>query len=240
MPRKLGISSPPLHPLFHRHLPGALRAARDGAPGLIAPDPRGGLALGRFRLRPADDVPLRVGLADAARLGHVGAVRLDDGAVVVPDLDGMLGRALPFAGRGEAARALALARAVLLLPRGAGVLARAETRRGDHLARRVKRAVLLAAPAADEAVRELRGQLELACHLHEMPAGVASPLAALLADRAGLRARTRGAQDWRDLRALARREMTALRPDIDWRARDARLDAYFAGLDAPDTGALCA
>jgi hypothetical protein len=227
------FSSPPLHPLFQSALPGALSAARDGAPGLIALDPRGGLALGRFRLRPADDRALRVEMADAARLAGVGAVRLPGGAVAIPDLDGMLGRALPFADRQAASRALALARATLLLPAGIAALVRAEGRRRTALAKRVARAIRLAAPAASEALRGLAGQLELACHLHEMQAGVASSLLAILADREALREIARAPLDRSRLRALGRREVAHLADPVDWMARDARLDRVLGDLEAP-------
>jgi hypothetical protein len=227
------FSSPPLHPLFHAVLPGALCAAVDGAPGVIALDPRGGLALGRFRLRPADDRTLRVELADAARRAGVGAVRLEVGGVVIPDLDGTLGRALPFADRQSASRALALARATLLLEEGGSALARAETRRRTRLARRVRRAVRMAAPFAGEALRGLACQLELACLLHALPAAATAPLLDLLADRRGLREAAGESVDRYRLRKLARREVLAPAVPIDWTARDARLDEFLADLETP-------
>ena len=233
MSHKQKLSPPPLHPFFLSALPEALAAARNGEPGLIALDPRGGLALGRLRLRPADDRILRVDLADAARLAGVGAVRLSDGAVAIPDLDGMLARALPFADRQAASRALALARATLLLPMGMAALDQAEGRRRAKLTRRVAQAVRLAAPAASEVLRGLSGQLELACYLHEMPAGAASPLLALLADRQALREIAKAPLDRSRLRALARREVAHLADPADWMARDARLDRVLGDFEAP-------
>jgi hypothetical protein len=233
MPSPRQHPSLPLHPHFRSALPGALSAAFDGTPGLIALDPRGGLALGRYRLRPADDRILRVELADTARLGGVGAVRLDAGGVIIPDLDGTLGRALPFPGRQAGAQALALARATLLQPGGAAALARAEGRRCAVLARRTAGILRAAAPEAAAALRALDCQLELACHLHELPPGESAPLAALLADRRAVRDLARAPLDRLRLRGLARGEAPGFPARLDRRARDARLDAYFAALDAP-------
>lgn len=227
------FSSLPLHPLFQTALPGALSAAVDGAPGLIALDRRGLLALGRFRLRPAGDRILRVELADAARLGGVGALRLPDGGLAIPDLDGTLARALPADDRQAAARALALARATLLLKGGAAALARAETRRREGLTRRLKRTVLLAAPEAAGALRGLDCQLELACHLHELTPHAPTPLLDLLADRRGASELAGLSLDRHRMRRIARRDASSRAPGIDWAARDARLDAYLDGLEAP-------
>lgn len=227
------FSSLPLHPHFQAVLPHALAAAFDGAPGLIALDPRGGLALGRLRLRPADDRNLRIDLADLARLGGVGAVRLSGGNVVIPDLDGTFGRALPYADRQAAAQAMALARATLLLPGAADALSRAEMRRRQGLTRRVARTVRLAAPEASGALKTLDCQLELACHLHEMPAGVASLLPRRLADRREMIDLGSVPFDRQGLRVLARRQSADWPIRIDWAARDARLDRFLDELGTP-------
>lgn len=233
MPRPRKHSSPPLHPLFQAVLPAALRAAFDGAPDLIELDPRGGMALGRLRLRPADDRRLSADLADAARQAGIGAMRLPDGAIAIPDLDGTFARAFPFADRQSAARALALARGTLLLKAGASALARAEARRRASLARRVARAVRLAAPAIGVAMRTLACQLELACHLHARSPHAASPLMGLLAERNGAGGPADAPFDRLRLRRLARRETPLLQGRAEAAARDARLDAFLARLEAP-------
>ncbi|MCM0021530.1 MAG: hypothetical protein NBV67_16180 [Tagaea sp.] len=233
MPLAHKSSRPPLHPFFGGLLPVALEAIRPGSIGPIAIDPRGGFVLGPLGLRPADDRLLRVDLADAARLGGVGEIRLPDGNVAIPDLDGVFGRALPYADRQAEARALALARATLLLGFGAAALARAEMRRRTSLAKRVARVVRAAAPIAGPVLRGLAGQLELACHLHEMLPGRTSPIPGLLVDRRALGEVADESFDRLALRALARREAAALLPNIDWAARDARLDRLFAKVDPP-------
>lgn len=227
------FSSPPLHPLFHAVLPDALAAAVDGKPGLIELHPRGGLALGRLRTRPADDRILCADLADAARLAGVGAIRFSDGVIAIPDLDGVFGHAAPFAELEAASRALALARTTLLLASGQAALIRAEIRRRATLARRVAQAIRVAAPAAGEALRGLSGQLELACHLHELPAGANSPLLGVLADGRALREVAGEALDRAGLRALTRPEAVAYAPATDWAARDARLDRVLDAYEAP-------
>lgn len=150
MPYSRKFSTPPLHPLFQSALPDALCAAMDGAPGLIALDVHGALTLGAFRLRPADDPTLRADLADAARRGGVGALRMADGKVIIPDLDGILRRIVRAGQREATARVLALARATLFLAEGAAALTRAEDRRRVALARRVRRAI----PDAPERAQE--------------------------------------------------------------------------------------
>jgi hypothetical protein len=234
-------SKPPLHPFFGALLPSALEATRHGSIGAIALDPKGGLVLGRLGLRPADDRVLRVDLADAARLGGVGEIRMPDGSVAIPDLDGVFGRALPYAERQGEARALTLARATLLLGFGAAALARAEMRRRTSLGKRVASVVRAAAPLAGPALRGLAGQLELACHLHEVLPGRSSPVPGLLVDRRALGEVAGASFDRLALRALARREAGPLLPDIDWAARDWHLDRLFDEIDpprAPDAGRL--
>lgn len=212
MPIQYKHSKPPLHPFFGASLPAALEAVRHGSAGNIAFDPRGGLVLGRLGLRPSDDRVLRADLADAARLGGVGEVRLPDGSVAIPDLDGVFGRALPYPDRQGDARALALARATLLLGFGAAALARAEMRRRTALAKRVANAVRAASPLAGPTLRTLAGQLELACHLHELLPGRTSPVPGLLVDRRALGEVAEGNFDRLALRALARREAAGVLP----------------------------
>lgn len=233
MPYSRKFSTPPLHPLFQSALPDALCAAMDGAPGLIALDVHGALTLGAFRLRPADDPTLRADLADAARRGGVGALRMADGKVIIPDLDGILRRIVRVGQREATARVLALARATLFLAEGAAALTRAEDRRRVALARRVRRAILLAAPESAGALRDLECQLELACHLHELRPHAPTPLLALLADRRDAREVVGLSLDRHRLRRIARRDVAPETSRIEWAARDARLDAFLDTLETP-------
>jgi hypothetical protein len=178
-------SRPDLHPLFVRWLEPMLIAAGGGPGRMVAfDDPDSGLALGALRLDVAHEPHLRAALANFARNRLLDLDSAAPGAPVVRvDLAALFAKQGPRMTANERAQAQRLANRLLERPAALALLRRRERATLLRIGLAVRGLIQTACPDAADFARDLRGQLEFACHLRQFGTGDIAPLAAFLAGR---------------------------------------------------------
>jgi hypothetical protein len=168
------VSNSPLHPLFVRWLERALEAAEGARPGQIALLTNGesGASLGRLQMDLSQQAALRGDLALVARR-----------SLVAGDVDGLLAKRVHLMTQAERATARRILEQVLERPHGAAWLAKHERAMAVRVGLAVRRLIAGAAPEAADFAGSLRGQIEIACHLHQFGTGSTRMLADFLAGR---------------------------------------------------------
>ncbi|MCM0021549.1 MAG: hypothetical protein NBV67_16275, partial [Tagaea sp.] len=148
-----------LHPLYDPLLPEILAEAEGGKAGLVVAldNANSGLSVGRYQMDLSQRRDLAAELAGIARTGdwaHESDIDLIDRRTrdLLPD---------------ERRRAEALVRRLIERGDGFAALTRAEALKLLQLRKTVQRLRAGAAPLAAEFLGGLRGQIELACHLHQ-------------------------------------------------------------------------
>lgn len=225
------------HPLYDVILPEVLTGAEGGQAGLVVAldNASSGLSVGRYQMDLSQRRDLAAQLAEIARA---------DGLAEPMDIE-LLDRRTRDLLPEERRRAEALARRLIRQPDGAGALARAEALKVLQLRAGIARLRADAAPLAAEFLDGLRGQIELACHLHQFGAGVTTRLGAFLAGKqvrfaeATLPTRDVRANDPLDLAGFRAFRAATKWGHLNERARlsrDERVDRAYAGAVARVSG----
>jgi hypothetical protein len=165
---------PRLHPLFVRFLEPVLAAAEGASAARVALPANGesGVSLGPLQLDLAWQPALR---ADLARLAHA--------RLLGADASGLFAKRVRAMTPAERAQAAQLAEALLARPAGAAWLARHERAMLVRVGLAVRRVLAACAPGAFGFASALRGQIEIACHLHQFGPERTDRLEAFLAGR---------------------------------------------------------
>jgi hypothetical protein len=168
------VPYPRLHPLFVRWLERALEAAEGARPGQIALLTNGesGASLGRLQMDLSQQAALRGDLALVARR-----------AMMAGDIDGLLAKRVRLMTQPERATARRILEQVLERPQGAAWLAKHERAMAVRVGLAVRWLIAGASPGAADFAASLRGQIEIACHLHQFGTGSTGMLADFLAGR---------------------------------------------------------
>lgn len=218
-----------LHPLYDAILPEILAEAEGGKPGLVVAldNANSGLSIGRFQM----DLSQRRDLA--ARLTKIARDGGWSDSADIELLDRRTRDLLPE----ERRRAEALARRLIERSDGAAALAEAEAVKLQELRAAVRRLRMDAAPCAEAFLGDLRGQIEIACHLHQFGAGATTRLEDFLAGKpvrffeATLPPRTAWAEDPLDLAGFRAFRAATKWGHLNERARlsrDQRVDRAYA------------
>jgi hypothetical protein len=165
---------PRLHPLFVRFLEPVLAAAEGAAPVLVALPANGesGVSLGALQLDLVWQPGLRADLATLAR-----------SRLVAADAAGLFAKRVRAMTPAERTQARHLAETLLARPAGAAWLARHERAMLVRVGLAARRVLAACAPGARGFASGLRGQIEIACHLHQFGAERTDRLEAFLAGR---------------------------------------------------------
>lgn len=226
-----------LHPLYDVIVPEVLTEAEGGKPGLVVAldNANSGLSVGRFQMDLSQRHDLADELADLARKG---------GWAEPADI-GLIDRRTRDLLPEERRRAEALVRRSIQRGDGAGALARAEHLKLLQLRAAVLRLRGEATRFAAAFLGGLRGQIELACHLHQFGTGSTAKLTTFLSGvavrfgEAGLPAREVKAKAPLDLDGFRAFRAATKWGHLNERARlsrDERVDRAYAEAVARVTG----
>lgn len=226
-----------LHPLYDALLPEILTEAEGGKTGLVVAldDANSGLSVGRYQM----DLSQRRDLAAA-----LGALARAQGWAELAEIE-LIDRRTRDLLPDERRRGEAVVRRAIETAAGAEILAAAEAEKLVQLRAGVSRLRAGAADLAAEFLGGLRGQIELACHLHQFGTGSTKRLAEFLDGgavrfaEAGLPPREVRAGDPLDLAGFRAFRAATRWGHLNERARlsrDARIDRAYKIAVARVTG----
>lgn len=173
-----------LHPLLVRWLEPVLAAAEGGRTGQAVALDNGasGLSLGRLQMDLSQQAELRLSLAAFARARLIDLDAPNPGEPTKRvDLEALFAKRTAQMTKAERVQAERLGQRLLAWPGAGAVLARYERLKLVRIGLALRAMIAQASPAAAAFVRSLRGQIEIACHLHQFGTGSTERLAAFLA-----------------------------------------------------------
>jgi|GEM_PF-7071455 len=172
-----------LHPLLVRWLEPVLAAAEGGRTGQAVALDNGasGLSLGRLQMDLSQQAELRLSLAAFARARFLDLDASGPGETASRvDLERLFAKRTDRMTKAERVQAERLGQRMLAWPGAAALLARYERLKLVRIGLALRALVAHAHPDAAAFARSLRGQIELACHLHQFGTGNTQRLAAFL------------------------------------------------------------